>query len=66
MDAEIDQDSPAIFGNRPFTLKREKEKAYLVTLRENESIVPYAGSHVSIFIPIQLSITPASPTILIP
>lgn len=62
VDAEIDQEFLAIFGHRPFTLKREKgKKTYLVTLRENESIVPYAqyapaGSHLSVFLPIQLSI----------
>lgn len=60
MDEEIDQESLAIFFNRPFTLKREsggRKKTYLVTLRENESIVPYAqyapaGSHLAVFLPI--------------
>lgn len=70
VDAEIDQDSLAIYGNRPFTLKRERKK------KTNESIVSYAqyapaDSHLSVLLPIQLSITvphsfPASPVILIP
>lgn len=45
-------DSLAIFGNRPFTLKRERKKTHLVRLGENESIVLYApaDSHLSVLL----------------